>query len=432
MGGDRDDPYIICKYAMGAAEYAAAGNGSRYGRLSRLLETPEFDERLPFPCCACRVIVVAFMLLGEKHLLILIAGAAVSALIGALLIQWVTAASRIKEDTAMGIVLSVFFGLGTMLLTIVNRTSTGNQSGLDNFIFGQAATMIRSDVYMMSMLAMIVILVVIVLFKEWKLFLFDPSFGKGLGMSLKAMNIIYTFVLVLTIVMGIQAVGVILMAALLIIPAVSARYWTDSFFWMIFLSAVFGGGCGALGTIISALGAGWPTGPFMCRRSGVLHLFTRVWLAKRMVDSTAGTSRKRKQVTYAHLSTYRPSVERGGVKDDLHGMDYCNGIYSSDKLRRDRSVSYFAQDGDDGRCDQSYGAAWNRDRVFVTRSLSGIHMLIGAIVAGLLTAILVQWLHHRGVQQDASIGVVFTILFAIGVILIATRSATFTWMCSML
>ena len=93
-------------------------------------------------------IVVAFMLLGEKHLLILIAGAAVSALIGALLIQWVTAASRIKEDTAMGIVLSVFFGLGTMLLTIVNRTSTGNQSGLDNFIFGQAATMVRSDVYM--------------------------------------------------------------------------------------------------------------------------------------------------------------------------------------------------------------------------------------------------------------------------------------------
>ena len=214
-------------------------------------------------------IVIAFMLLGQKHLLILIFGAAVSALIGALLIQWVTSASRIKEDTAMGIVLSVFFGLGTMLLTIVNRTASGNQSGLDTFIFGQAATMVRSDVHMMSILAAVVILVVIVLYKEWKLFLFDPSFAKGLGMSLRTMNILYTFVLVLTIVMGIQAVGVILMAALLIIPAVSARYWTHSFSRMIILSALFGGGSGAIGTILSALGSGWPTGPFKIGRAHV-------------------------------------------------------------------------------------------------------------------------------------------------------------------
>ncbi|MBD2862524.1 metal ABC transporter permease [Paenibacillus oceani] len=57
----------------------------------------------------------------------------------------------------------------------------------------------------------------------------------------------------------------------------------------------------------------------------------------------------------------------------------------------------------------------------VTRELSGIHMLIGAIAAGLLTSVLVQWFHARGVQQEASIGVVFTTLFAIGVVLIATK-----------
>lgn len=56
----------------------------------------------------------------------------------------------------------------------------------------------------------------------------------------------------------------------------------------------------------------------------------------------------------------------------------------------------------------------------ITRELSGMHMLIGAILAGLVTALLVQWLNTQGVQQDASIGVVFTTLFAIGVILIAT------------
>ena len=249
-------------------------------------------------------IVIAFMLLGQKHLLILIFGAAVSALIGALLIQWVTSASRIKEDTAMGIVLSVFFGLGTMLLTIVNRTASGNQSGLDTFIFGQAATMVRSDVHMMSILAAVVILVVIVLYKEWKLFLFDPSFAKGLGMSLRTMNILYTFVLVLTIVMGIQAVGVILMAALLIIPAVSARYWTHSFSRMIILSALFGGGSGAIGTILSALGSGWPTGPFIVVVAAVFFLLSLVFgLRKGWLVQALEYRVKRKQIAYTRVAT---------------------------------------------------------------------------------------------------------------------------------
>lgn len=222
-------------------------------------------------------IVISFMLIGQKNMLILIIGAAASAWLGAMMIQWVTSASRIKEDTAMGIVLSVFFGLGIMLLTIVNRTAAGNQSGLDNFIFGQAATMGQRDVSMMSTLAVIVIFIVLVLYKEWKIILFDPSFAQGLGLSVKAMNVLYTFVLVLTIVMGIQAVGVILMAALLIIPSVSARYWTHSFGWMVVLSAIFGGLSGALGTIVSALGKGWPTGPFIVIIAAILFLVSLVF-----------------------------------------------------------------------------------------------------------------------------------------------------------
>ncbi len=86
---------------------------------------------------------------------------------------------------------------------------------------------------------------------------------KDLVLSLKTMNVLYTILLVTTIVIGIQAVGVILIAALLIIPAVSARYWTHSFNWMIFISSLFGGLSGAIGTILSAFGNGWPTGPFI-------------------------------------------------------------------------------------------------------------------------------------------------------------------------
>lgn len=208
-------------------------------------------------------VVLAFLIVGNKNLLILIVGAAFSALIGAAFIQWISTSTRITEDSAMGMILSIFYGLGIMLLTIANRTAGGNQSGLDKFIFGQAATMVKSDVYTMLALAFLVIFIIFVGFKEWKIYLFDPQFAQGLGLSLKGMNGLYTAVLVTTIVIGIQAVGVILIAALLIIPSVSARYWTHSFKVMLILSAIIGGISGVIGTLISAIGEGWPTGPFV-------------------------------------------------------------------------------------------------------------------------------------------------------------------------
>lgn len=231
-------------------------------------------------------IVIAFTIVGVKSVPAMIAGAAVSAVIGFLFIQWIQSSTKIKEDTAMGIVLSIFFGLGIMLLSIVNRTAGGGQSGLDSFIFGQAASMTGKDVKTMMVLAFIVIALIWIGFKEWKLFLFDADFAKGLGLSGRVMNGIYMSMLILVIVIGIQAVGVILMSALLIIPPVSARYWTHSFKRMLMLSAVFGGGAGAAGTWVSTLGKGWPTGPFIVLVSSSLFLVSLIfgyqkgWVAK--------------------------------------------------------------------------------------------------------------------------------------------------------
>ena len=245
-------------------------------------------------------VVIGFMILGEKNLPVMIAGAAVSALLGALVVNGIRASSRVKEDTAMGIILSVFFGFGIMLLTIVNRMPGGNQSGLDSFIFGQAAAMVRQDVAVMTAVALLVCLVTVISFKEWKLFLFDPQFAKGLGLSSKWMNAIYMTLLVVVIVTGIQAVGVILMAALLIIPSVSARYWTNSFGWMMGLSALFGGGAGVIGTLASTMGKGWPTGPFIViaasclflvslvfgTRKGLLVLVVQQWTQKKQLQNS--------------------------------------------------------------------------------------------------------------------------------------------------
>ncbi|NGP44791.1 metal ABC transporter permease [Bacillaceae bacterium SIJ1] len=226
-------------------------------------------------------VVIAFLLTGEKNLPILILGAAITALLGAFVIQGIQANSRLTSDTSMGIVLSSFFGLGLMLLTITNRVAAGSQSGLDSFIFGQAASMVRNDVIVTTVLATVIVLAMVVPFKEWKLYLFDPGFARGLGLSSRVMSSFYTLLLVLTIVVGIQAVGVILIAALLIIPSTSARYWTHSFSKMMFLSALFGGFSGIAGTYVSSLGAGWPTGPFMVLIAAVLFIVSMVFGAEK-------------------------------------------------------------------------------------------------------------------------------------------------------
>lgn len=256
-------------------------------------------------------VIIGFLLIGEKNIILLILGAAISALIGAFFIQWVQSATRISEDTAMGMVLSIFFGFGIMLLTIVNRTAGGNQSGLDSFIFGQAASMVRTDVFTMLILAISVIAIVFIGFKEWKIYLFDPNFAKGIGLSLRGMNVIYTLVLVTTIVIGIQAVGVILIAALLIIPSVSARYWTNSFRLMIFLSALFGGVSGLLGTFISAIGKGWPTGPFIVIFAALFFMISLVFGKEKGIFINYIERRTQRK----HLiSPHRPSTVRSGMK----------------------------------------------------------------------------------------------------------------------
>ncbi|KRG11130.1 metal ABC transporter permease [Lederbergia galactosidilytica] len=257
-------------------------------------------------------VVIAFMIIGSKNLPFMVLGAAISAFAGAWLIQWIRSASRIKEDTAMGIVLSVFFGSGVMLLTKVSRMATGNQAGLDNFIFGQAASMIRADVYTMLSVALLVILIICIGFKEWKLFLFDANFAKGIGLSTRLMDSIYLVLLVLIIVIGIQAVGVILMAALLIIPAVSAHYWTHSFRSMLILSAIFGGGSGMLGALISAMGKGWPTGPFIVLAASSIFLISFIFGAQRGILIQAIQLRIQRKLHLEDSSPQQLSPAKGG------------------------------------------------------------------------------------------------------------------------
>jgi manganese/zinc/iron transport system permease protein len=208
-------------------------------------------------------ICFAFIFIGEKNFFALLTGAAATGLLAAYTIQLIANTTRIKEDTAICLVLSVFFGLGIVLLTKVAQMPAGNQSGLDDFIFGQAASLVGRDVQLMGLTAAALIIITSLLFKEFKVSTFDPQFARGIGLPVGFLNFMFVSLLVITVVIGIQAVGVILMAAMLITPAISARYWTDSLRSMVFISGVIGGLSGAAGTLISTLGKGLSTGPFI-------------------------------------------------------------------------------------------------------------------------------------------------------------------------
>ncbi len=208
-------------------------------------------------------VCVAFMLSGTKAPAVLLLGAALSAWLGALLILAIVRETRIKQDAALGIVLSVFFGAGVVLLTYIAGSGNSGQSGLDRFIFGQAATIIWDDVVTMGMLASVALLVMVLLFKELKLFSFDPAFAASLGFPVGRLNVLLTSLIVVAIIVGIQAVGVVLMAAMLITPAAAARQWTDSLSTMIVTSGFFGALSGVSGSLISASGSNLPTGPLI-------------------------------------------------------------------------------------------------------------------------------------------------------------------------
>jgi manganese/zinc/iron transport system permease protein len=206
-------------------------------------------------------IVLAFMLTGTKSPLVLVLGAALAGWLGTLVVMLIMRHSRLPADSALGIVLSVFFGAGLVLLTYVQQLPNAAQAGLDTFLFGQAATMLADDVIVIAALGSLSLLAVAVFWKEFKLLTFDPEYGATQGLSMRTIDVLLTTFLVIAIVIGLQTVGVVLMSALVIAPAAAARQWTNSLGVMVLLAAFFGAVAGITGAMISAGVQHLPTGP---------------------------------------------------------------------------------------------------------------------------------------------------------------------------
>lgn len=203
-------------------------------------------------------VVIAFMIFNTRRIEVLLLGALIASLISMFLLEIIKRYSKIKFDASMALILSAFFGFGNVLM---NFLIGSDQAGLQKFIFGEAATMLQKDVNMIVIVSVVVLFLAILFWKHIKLYIFDEGFYSSLGFNSKLISGLLSFLTVLVVIISIRAIGVVLMSALLIAPAVTARFWSDRLNVNFILAGIFGAIAGIIGTYFSFTVKGLPTGP---------------------------------------------------------------------------------------------------------------------------------------------------------------------------
>jgi ABC-type Mn2+/Zn2+ transport system permease subunit/Mn-dependent DtxR family transcriptional regulator len=208
-------------------------------------------------------VAVGFLWNMSKDPVAIFIGATAAGLIGTSAVGWITRTTRLKEDAALGLILATFFAVGICLMTMFQRLPTGGKSGIEKFLFGQAAAIGGSDVQLMTITTGLTALLIGVFYKGLLTVSFDPGFARAAGIPARFLQELLMFLLAASVVVALQAVGVVLVSAMLITPAAAAYLLTDRLHKMLLLAALFGAASGALGAFLSFLGNNLPTGPFM-------------------------------------------------------------------------------------------------------------------------------------------------------------------------
>jgi len=241
-------------------------------------------------------VCVAYLVVGNRNFAAFLLGALLFGVLCAAFIAAVRTYTRVKEDAATALAIGSFFGLGIALSRMIQSQPSGNRAGLDSFIFGKAASMVAADAKLISIVCAVVVLAIVLLYKELKLLCFDRDFAQSLGWPVSRLDLVLMGLVAVCTVVGLPAVGVVLMVSLLVIPASGARFWTDRLGVMIILSGLIGAIAGVLGTSISATAA-LPTGPMVTLSAASIFAVSFVVAPKRgIVAQVARQRRLRRRV----------------------------------------------------------------------------------------------------------------------------------------
>ncbi|MGY0829892.1 metal ABC transporter permease [Azospirillum argentinense] len=345
-----------------AALGLAGGTVGTFLLLRRRALVSDALSHATLPGIAIAFLVGAALGLPERSLPLLLAGAVASGVVGLLTVQALSRFTRLTEDSAIGAVLSVFFGLGVVLLSVIQNLELGGQAGLKTFILGQTAAMAQGEAIAIGLLAAGAALAVALLFKELRVLAFDPGFAAVQGWPVGALDLALMGLATLVTVIGLQTVGLILVVALLIIPPAAARFWTDRLPALTVAAAVIGALSGWLGAALSALLPKLPAGAVIVLVAGGFFLLSFLFAPARGLVAAA-LRQGRLRLTFA---------ERRALADLLDGRPVEGSVALWLRLRG------YIRDGALTPAGQTAARAAARDRRLWERFLADYPALLPA------------------------------------------------------
>ena len=310
---------------------ASAGAVGTFVYLRKRSLVSDAISHATLPGLVLAFIIMALTTGNGRFLPGLMLGSAVSAGLGLLAVDWMTRRTRLSEDAAIGAILSVFFGLGIVLLTIVQSLDVGRQAGLSGYLLGSTAGMLRSEAETIALAGFAVAVAVFVLRRPFSLICFDPDYAGTRGVDVRRTDLMLMGLLLGVTVIGLKVVGLVLIVALMIIPAVAARFWTERATTMVLIAAGLGALAGYVGAAISASAARLPAGAIIVLVSAALFVVSLILSPVR--GALAAALRRTSFVAKVHR------------RQGLLAVAHDEAIYDPVTLRVLRRAGYLRSDG---------------------------------------------------------------------------------------
>lgn len=289
-----------------------------------------------------------------RELPVLMLGAAATGALGIVSVQWIRDHTRLAEDAAIGTVLSVFFGLGIVLLSHIQTMDTGSQAGLNSFLLGSTAALTAGEAKLIGGASAVVIALAVLLIKEFGAVAFDEGFAHALGWRVTRIDLAILGLLLAIVAIGLKTVGLILIIAILIIPPAAARFWTERLGRMVALSGLFGALAGWAGAAASALVPNLPAGAVIVLAAAAIFTVSLLFAPRRGVIAWGlrhAARRLRTAETNVLLALADGRTGRDGVRGnvgaivarlhghiDRHGRPTTTGLAAAGEAQRQRTL----------------------------------------------------------------------------------------------